>query len=121
MVRAGESGKAAVVGGVGRLSRNRVSRSALSVVGGLLALRGFLYVLCSSLLYGFLLWNSTTNKDIFGFCNRFVKICREAVVELAIRGQAELSTLENGSQRAQGNQESNESNNSEQEIMAYGI
>ena len=32
-------------GGVGRLPRIQVSRSALSVVGGLLALSGLLYVL----------------------------------------------------------------------------
>ena len=69
-------GKSADVGGVGRLPLNRVSRSALSVVGGLLALGGLLYVSSFSLLCGVLLWICTTNKNIFGVLDCFCK-CRK--------------------------------------------
>ena len=57
---------AEVVGRVGRLPRTEVSCPALAVVGGLLALGGLLYVLRSSLLYGFLPWSCTTKRINFG-------------------------------------------------------
>ena len=66
IVGGGEEGAVAADGGVGRLPRIRVSRSALSVVGGLLALGGLYIVLCPSLLL-LLLWNCKTNENIFGF------------------------------------------------------
>ena len=50
-----------------------VSCSSPSVVGGLLVLGGLLYVQSSSLLCGFVLWNCTSNKNIFGFLNCFWK------------------------------------------------
>ena len=56
--------------------------------GGLLALGGLLYVLCSSLLYGFLPWSCTTNRNIFGFLHIFFlyKCCRKARAELSSSG-----------------------------------
>ena len=56
MVRGGKSGKAAVVGGVGRFSRNPVNRSALLVVEGFLAFGGFTFccavVNCATFFFG---------------------------------------------------------------------
>ena len=56
-----------IVGGVGWLSRIRVSRPASSVIGGLLVLGGLLYLLYGRVRYGLPHWNCTTNEIIFGF------------------------------------------------------
>ena len=49
----------------------------LLVVESFLALGGLYIVLCRRVLYSYLLWICTTNKNLFGFLQNFCKGCRK--------------------------------------------
>ena len=72
LVGGSEARAVAAHGGFGRLSRNRVSCSTLSVAEGFLALGGVYIVLCRLVMYSFLLWNCTTYKSVSAIFSVFL-------------------------------------------------
>ena len=100
---------------VGGVSRNRVNRSTLSIVGGLLAFSGFNIVLCRRVTNSFFLWKCTSNKNTLEFSVKFVVNMNQKLKSRA-KSKVDRQTLEDRNRRkslAQCNWKSNKGKKSE--------